>query len=333
MREPNMLESDKPSLRPVVVVSRCLAHEACRWNGACINDSFIQQMEPLVEFRPVCPECEIGLGVPRRPIRIVQGIEENTIELIQPTTGRVLTDTMNHFTTGFLGGLSEVDGFILKSRSPSCGPDSVKVYRGTEEHTVVARQPGFFGKAVRERFPLVALEDEGRLHNFLIREHFLTRIYTWARFRATKAHGGMKHLVEFQSANKYLLMVYSQTWLKTLGGIVANPNKDPVAKVYAAYEEALAQALLRAPEYTSQINGLEHAYGHVSQFLQRTERAYFQDLLEEYRRGGLPLSVPLGVVKAWALRFTENYILQQTLLEPYPQALVTISDSGKGREL
>lgn len=319
--------------KPVVLVSRCLGFEACRWNGISLDDPFVRQLTPFVEWRTVCPEADIGLGVPRRPVRLVRDRETDGARLIQPATGHDATAAMTDFATTFLAKLGPVDGVLLKYRSPSCGMKNVKIYQRADEGHVHRTGAGLFAAAVEAALPEVAAEDDGRLHNFLLREHWLTRVFASHRFRAVEASGKMGELVAFHSANKYLLMSSSQTALRELGRLVANHDKEPAPAVIAAYGTGLRQALARPPRLGSRINVLQHIMGYFSKRVEARERDYFLDVLEEYRREGMPLSVPVGILKAWAIRFEEEYVLQQTFLAPFPAELVTVTDSGKGRKL
>jgi len=190
---------------------------------------------------------------------------------------------------------------------------------------------GFFGEAVLERFGHLAVEDEARLRNFTLREHFLTRLFALAAFRDVRRQGGMKNLVRFHAENKGLLMAYHQAHLRKLGRVVANHERRPKAAVFADYAAGLAAALARPPRFTSIINVLMHALGYVSERLEAREKAFFLDALEKYRAGQAPLSVATALIQAWALRFDVAYLLEQTFLAPYPEALVEITDSGKGR--
>lgn len=317
--------------KPRVVVSKCLEFAACRYNGAMIPSDVVRSLKPHVEFVPVCAEMEIGLGVPRDPIRIVAG--ESGLTLVQPSTGRDVTSDMNRFVDSFLGSLGEVDGFILKYRSPSCGLKEVKIFPAPAAKTTVGKTAGFFGGAVLERFPYLAVEDEGRLNNFRIREHFLTRIFTLAAFRGVMRAGAMRDLVAFQARNKLLLMAYNQKELRHLGRLVANLEKRPVPEVFAEYREHLRAALAAQPRYTSCINVLMHALGYFSEGLSSKEKAYFLASLDEYREARVPLSVPVGIIKSLIVRFDQGYLAQQSFFEPYPAGLVEITDSGKGRDL
>jgi uncharacterized protein YbgA (DUF1722 family) len=240
---------------------------------------------------------------------------------------------MVSFSERFLDALPPVDGFILKSRSPSCGLKEVKIHAASDKPGGIGKGSGFFGRAVSERHPLLPIEDEGRLTNFRIREHFLTRIFTLARFRSIRDSGQMKDIVSFQASNKLLLMAYNQTELRALGRIVANPEKRPIGKLLDEYEEHLLLALARPARYTSDINVLMHALGYFSKKLGQEEKAFFLDTLEQYRNEKIPLSACLSVVRSWIARFGEPYLEMQSYFEPYPTGLVEITDSGKGRKL
>jgi uncharacterized protein YbgA (DUF1722 family)/uncharacterized protein YbbK (DUF523 family) len=317
--------------KPRVVVSKCLGFERCRWNGAVIPDEFVESLKPYVNYQPVCPEVEIGLGIPREPIRIVDTGQGP--RLIQPATGKDMTDKMNRFTEKYLRSLVDVDGFILKFRSPSCGMKGVRIYSGTEKGAAAHPGSGLFGGPVMEKFTSAAIEDEGRLRNFRLREHFLTKLFLTADFREVRRSGAMRDLVMFQAQNKLLLMAYNQKELKILGRLVANLEKRSLAEVLKDYETHLSSALMRPPRYLSNINVLMHALGYFSKSLSSDEKAFFLDALERYRNEMIPLSVPLNLARAWVVRFQQDYLDQQTFFQPFPETLMEITDSGKGRKL
>jgi uncharacterized protein YbgA (DUF1722 family)/uncharacterized protein YbbK (DUF523 family) len=321
----------RPFPIPNVVISKCLGFARCRWNGAVIPDEFVESLKPLVSFYPVCPEMEIGLGVPRDPIRIVDSGQGP--RLIQPATGKDMTAKMRRFTETFLNSLIDIDGCILKYRSPSCGIKGVKIYAGPQKGAASVPGPGFFGGAVLKKYPAAAIEDEGRLRNFRLREHFLTKLFLMADFREVRRAVAMRDLVLFQAQNKLLLMAYNQKELKILGRLVANLEKRSLAEVLKDYETHLSSALVRPPRYLSNINVLMHALGFFSKKLSAKEKAFFLDALERYRDGKIPLSVPLNLAGAWVVRFDQEYLGQQTFFDPYPEALMEITDSGKGRKM
>jgi uncharacterized protein YbgA (DUF1722 family)/uncharacterized protein YbbK (DUF523 family) len=313
--------------KPNVVVSKCLGFEHCRYNGEIIAAPFVQKMVPYVNFIVVCPEVESGLGVPREFLRLVTFDGEP--RLLQPNTGHDHTEQMRSFVVSFLDSLTDVDGFILKNRSPSCGLNDVKTYASTKKGAAATKGQGMFGGAVMERFPQLAVEDEGRLNNFRIREHFLTRIYTLAAFRAVKASGAMKNLVWFQAENKLLLMAYSQKELRVMGKLVANPDKRLFDRVIADYEIHLCAALANPPRCGSHVNVLMHALGYFSYDLSSEEKAFFLDELQRYRDGKTPASSPRSILKSWFARFGQEYLERQTYFAPYPEGLLELTDSGK----
>lgn len=317
-------------IKPRLVASRCLGFAACRWNGVTIPSEFMERIRPHAEIITVCPELEIGLGVPRNPLRII-GIKEEDRKLYQPDTGRYFTREMRDFTRKFLEGLPETDGFILKSRSPSCGIKDVKIYPREGKVAAAVQDKGFFGGSVLSAFPGSVIEDEARLTNFRIREHFLTKLFCISRFRWLKENVSMKEIVGFHTRHKLIFMAYNQKQMRVLGRIAANPEKKPIPGLVKEYEKHLLPVFTKIPRYTSHINVLMHTLGYVSRKISSEERAFFLQLLEDYRHAHVPLSVPLGVMRAHLVRFQEKYLLDQYYFNPFPPDLVQITDSGKGR--
>jgi len=308
--------------KPTIVVSKCITFSPVRWDGQIIASAFVEKIKQHVNFVPVCPEVEIGLGVPRDPIRIVLVNNEN--KLMQPATRVDLTEKMNTFSNTFLGSLKEVDGFILKSGSPSSGFRNVKIYPKLEKSSSIAKGPGFFGKVVLEKFPYIAIEDERRLLNPRIKEHFLTKLFTFASFREAKKSGKLKDIVRFQSENKYLLTAYSQKELRILGKLTANQGNLSSSEIFNIYETHLQYALARTPSIGANINVMLKIMGYFSNQLSQEEKSFFISSLEKYKEGRLPLSANINVLKAWIIRFKQEYLNYQTFLEPYPEQLADL---------
>jgi uncharacterized protein YbgA (DUF1722 family)/uncharacterized protein YbbK (DUF523 family) len=317
--------------KPIVVTSKCLDLAPCRYNGEVIPFDFIRRLEPHAKVVAVCPEEAIGLGTPRDPIRLVLAKNDH-IRLIQPATGRGLTQEMRRFSEKFLGDLPAADGFILKSRSPSCGIRDAKRFGGPDGNRPMGKGPGLFAQSVLSKFPHVAVEDEGRLLNLTLREHFLTKLFTLARFRELQKAPTAGKLVRFQAENKLLLMAYHQTEMRQIGKLIANPGKRPPAEVATDCATHLYSALARPPRRPSNVNVLMHTLGYFSEHLQTREKAYFLDTLQKYRDGIFPLSTPLGILRAWLARYESEYLESQTYLAPFPEELVDPTDTGKGRE-
>lgn len=317
--------------RPRAVVSKCLGFASCRWNGATIPDDHVDALKPFVEFVPVCPEVEIGLGVPRDPIRVVDSGGE--LRLVQRATGRDVAEDMRRFSDEYLRGLGDVDGFILKSRSPSCGIKDTKVYPGTGKVASVRTSAGFFGGAVLERFPGLAVEDEGRLINERIWDHFLKKLFALANFRTSVLDGDIKDLIAFHSRNKMLLMSYNQARMRDMGRLVANREGREFGDLAREYRAQLGLAMARISRPPSIVNTALHMLGHSSKSLTGAEKSYFLDAVEKYRKGVVPVAVLTGLLSSWAVRFDQRYLLDQTFLDPYPSDLAAVVKRGEARDL
>ena len=318
-------------LRPQVVVSKCMGFDACRYNGQTLPDKFVEKLKDYVDYHPVCAEVEIGLGVPRNPIRLV--MENEQLVLYQPASDTEYTGEMIAFSDAFFDSLKAVDGFILKGRSPSCGTKDVKVYLGKAKTTGSIKGQGIFAGQVFKRYPYLAIEEEGRLTNFRIREHFLAKLYTLCRYRQVEKAKTMAALVKFQAQNKYLLMAYSQKEQKELGRIVANHDKLPLEQVFSSYKAHLGIAFLRIPRYSNYINVMLHIFGYFSEYLSSGEKNFVLDSFEKYKSGKIPLSVPINVLKSYVIKYNDPYLLEQTIWAPFPEELMDISDSGKMEDL
>jgi uncharacterized protein YbgA (DUF1722 family)/uncharacterized protein YbbK (DUF523 family) len=314
---------------PTVFFSRCLGFERCRWNGELIRDSFVETLSKKVLAVHECPEMRMGLGCPREPVRVVA--DQGSTELYQPGTGKKIGSDMRKWAQEYLGSLPELDGYLLKSRSPSCGWKDVKVYDTFNPGSAAKPGRGIFGNAILERQDGLPVEDEGRMKNFSLREHFLGSVWTFYRFRIVEKAGTMGALVDFHTKHKLFLLLHNQREMRNLGKIVANPDRQPLEHLLPLYRTALGKALASPPKYSSLINTIQHAFGGFSDSLSPEERKYFVELLEQYRDERIPASVLLRLVRSWALRFGERYLLEQILFEPYPLELVDLADSGNGR--
>ena len=305
--------------KPVVVVSKCLEFEACRYNGERISSHFINRLKPFVRFQPVCPEVEIDLGTPRDPIRIY--LQDEKKALYQSSTQRHLTRKMNAFSGRFLASLEEVDGFILKAKSPSCAITDAKIFPAPASIRHVAQGAGLFAGAALEKFSKRAFVDETGLNEPEVRAGFLTKIFTLAGFREVKKSGRAARLVRYQAENKLLFLACHQETMREMGRIAANHEKREFGEVVSAYESALLRLLARPPSQASWVSALAHAMGHLSEKTSREEKKRFLDALEEYREGKIPLSEALEMLEDWTARLGSEYLEAQTLFEPYPRAL------------
>lgn len=305
--------------KPHILISKCLEFDHCRYDGQMIKNSLVESLKDYCEFTPVCPEVEIGLGVPRRPIKIV---ERNGARILyQQALDLDHTSKMEKYISELLKGLGEIDGIILKSRSPSCGFFDVKIYPKKEDSPPTHKSSGFFGGAIFENYPYHPREDEARLINPRIRDHFLKTLFTFSRFRKAKANGSMKALIDFHASNKLLFMSYNQTKMMEMGRILGGHKKGNEESLIEDYEKALHEIFLKGPRYTNIINTLLHAFGYFSKSLTKNEKGLFLDTIYMYRDDRVPLEACLTILNTWIARFEEKYLSTQKFFEPYPKGL------------
>lgn len=298
-----------------------------------VKSHVVEQLKDFVDFIPVCPEMEIGLGVPRTPTRIVAGNGQQ--RMMQRSTGRDVSDEMIRFAESFLDTLPDIDGFILKNKSPSCGIKEVKVYPGPDAAGSFAKTGGLFARSVFKRYPGVPIEDEGRLRNMRIRDHFLMRLYTFSEFRTLRTSESVGALVRFHSENKLMLMAHNQQLEKEMGRTVANHDRLAPDQLMEQYRKELSLALTRTPRYTANINVLLHASGYFQDQLTHAEKAFFLDTLQKYRDGRVSICAPKNILKLWIARFGDEYLDHQTFFAPYPDLLMELDPAvlDRGRDL
>ena len=305
--------------KPTILVSKCLEFDHCRYDGSMISSDFVKKIEPFVDFTPVCPEVEIGLGVPRKSLRLIE--KEQQIRLVQPATSKDYTDNMISFSKSFLTKHNNFDGAILKSRSPSCGIKDVKLYTDSLNAMPLKRTIGLFSSILLELFPGI-VESEGRLRNPFIQEHFLASTFTLADFKESRNRHHISDLVSFHSKNKFLFMAYNQELLKTLGQISANQQNKEIHQIFDQYEKVLFSMFSKPPSHKSTINVLLHLFGYTSNNLNKEEKKFFLDLVDQYRNEKISLNVLTHVLKSWIVRFSEPYLSNQTFFNPFPEDLL-----------
>lgn len=317
--------------KPRIIVSRCLTFENCRYDGGIVNDDFVKELKDHVQFITVCPEVEIGLGIPRKWLSLVKDEEDNYI-LYQRATEKDFTTDIIDYASDVSKKHQSVDGFILKGRSPSCGIKDVKFYPSKKSKIQGGKASGIFGHEICKTYKNYPVETEGRLRNFNIRESFLTQVYTLFRFRSVQESSKMGDLVEFHANHKFLLQSFSENGMRVLGRICANHKQLPKETVIENYFNHLLVVFEEERKYTKNINILDHCFGFVSEHLSQGEKDHYFYTMKQYRYGKLPLSVPINIIKTWAIQHQVNYLLNQHFFSPYPIELLSISDSGKGRD-
>ena len=316
--------------KPVILISACLEHSPARYDGSTISDAVVKSMKEHVQFLPICPEMSIGMSAPRDAVRLTRQKGEE-LKLVSSTKGVDFTDEMNSFTKKYIDKTFEksYDGFILKAKSPTCGTDKVKVYSGIgKSQPLKSVQNGLFAEEIANRYEHYPIESERRLSNFKIREHFFIRVFTAARYKEIVTMP-IKHLVQFHMNHKYLFMTYNQSVMKKMGNIVANHNHLPIRQVHDLYYQSMLLLFKNPPSKQKRINVLTHIYGYFKDHLTDAEKAYYFETQNDYLQNHIPYSNPLRILKGFAVRFVQGYLLDQIIFEPYPIELLIQLDSGK----
>lgn len=303
---------------PRLVISRCF-FEHTRYDGGIISDKLVKKLSNFCEFITVCPEVAIGLPIPREPIDVF--FIDNEYRLMNKSQSVDLTEKMNTFSENFARVISnvEIDGMILKSKSPSCGLNDAKLYGPNGR--VIAKTAGLFAKSMVEKFQNIMVESEMRLTNDKIRLEFLTFIFVHADFRNVLTK---RDLIDFHSRNKFLLLTKNEKIMREMGYLVA--QKGFGNQIKENYRILLVKALKTPFKSSRVINTLLHMYGFFKDKLSEKEKAHFMDLIEDYKNGLVNLQTLNTLIKSWALRYNIDYILTQTFLEPYPKELEKLSN-------
>ncbi|MEO0262890.1 MAG: DUF523 and DUF1722 domain-containing protein [candidate division WOR-3 bacterium] len=227
-------------IKPKILFSRCF-FEPVRYDGKIVIDDFVEKLKKFVNYVYLCPEVEISLGVPRPRIIIIQINGEK--KLIQPETGKDLTDKMINYIKKIIINLKDIDGAVLKSKSPSCGVLSTKLYK---DGNIIGKTNGFFAEYLKKEFPYLPIEDEKRLKNKEIRNHFLIRIFAYSEIKEIIKNPTHKKLLDFHTKYKYLLMTYRQNHLKQLDKIIKD-NKITLEEKILKYKEIFYDAFKEKP--------------------------------------------------------------------------------------
>ena len=306
--------------KPLIFLSACLNSEPVRYNKEIIHDEFVEKLKKFVDIVTVCPEVSIGLGVPREPIKIY--LSNDVYRIFQPATQIDFTEKMIEFSLSFLKNLPPVDGFILKGKSPSCGYSGTKIYRNKNAKDILKRGMGLFAQIVKEKFSDKPIEDELRLKNQQIRQHFLTRIFSFAEIRNLEKNiKSIRELIDFHTRYKYLLMLYSQKKLSQLGKIVAGYKKGKLDLTVKEYASIFYTAFEKKPGIRKDLNVLNHIYGYFSHKINEDEKNHFRNLLKKFEQEKIDKTPIVEILKNFALRFGTEYLIIQKYLSPYPEEL------------
>lgn len=303
-------------------ISACLLGQPVRYDGGHKRDGFLtDQLGPFVEWVPVCPEVEAGMGLPRPSMRLVR--ERDALRLLEKESGIDHSPRLSSFSRRRVRELRklELSGYVLKKDSPSCGMTRVKVFGAKGMPRREGR--GLFAEALLEALPDLPVEEEGRLNDPHLRENFIERIFAFARLRALfRDRWSPRKVVAFHTAHKLQLMAHSPSAYRSLGRRVAAVKEAPRAEFRKHYAAEFMAALRKLASRGRNVNVLQHAAGYFKRQLPSSARSELTDLIEEYGRGSVPLIVPITLVRHHASQLEVDYLKGQSFLEPHPRELM-----------
>ncbi|GJM45606.1 MAG: hypothetical protein DHS20C21_24480 [Gemmatimonadota bacterium] len=303
-------------------ISSCLLGEKVRFDGSHKRDRFIVgTLGEFFRFVPVCPEFDIGLGVPRESLRLVR--RPAGIRLFAPKSGTDHTAAMVRYSNEKVAELERLNlsGYLLKRASPSCGMERVRVYdeKGVPDRT----GQGIFARALVKHCPLLPVEEEGRLHDPGIRENFFDRVFGYHRmqtfFRSNWSRGD---LVQFHTGEKYLLLSHSRPGYERLGRLVARQKELDQQELAEGYRERYMEALAVPATRGNHVNTLQHMAGYFKALLDQRARRELHRSIDDYEQGYVPLVVPMTLIRHYVVLCDVTYLQGQRYLEPHPKELM-----------
>lgn len=309
-----------PTVR--IGISSCLLGQKVRFDGGHKRDAFlVDTFGMFVEWVPVCPEVEVGMGLPREPIRLLRMGSETRLVGVKSATDH--TDAMTRWSARRMEALAreDLDGYILKKDSPSCGMERVKVYDANLAPARTGR--GVFAHALIARLPLLPVEEEGRLSDPRLRDNFVERVFAYRRVRDLySGRWTVGALVAFHTAHKLTLLAHSPDTFQSLGRLVARAAGLPRAEVKAQYEEGFMRGLATLATPRKHVNVLQHMLGYFRKVLDDESRAELAGAVADYQQGLVPLVVPVTLVRHHVRRCGVPCLAGQTYLDPHPKELM-----------
>jgi len=306
-------------------VSACLLGHPVRYDGGHKHDRWITgELGRYVTFVPVCPEAEAGFGIPREAMRLVG--DPASPRLVTIKTGRDMTGEMTAWAATRLEDLARQNlcGFIFKSRSPSSGMERVKVYP-EKGGPALNKGVGIFARALMERFPMLPVEEDGRLSDARLRENFIERIFVLRRWRdalqTIQGGAGVGGLIDFHARHKLLLLAHSPKNARLMGQLVAGATRENLPATLPGYEALLLETTARLATVSRHVNVLQHMAGYFKKLISADERQELAEVIAEYGRGITPLIVPLTLVNHHVRKHGVAYLAEQAYLKPHPVEL------------
>jgi uncharacterized protein YbgA (DUF1722 family)/uncharacterized protein YbbK (DUF523 family) len=303
-------------------ISTCLLGQKVRFDGGHKHDRYLTDtLGQYFEWVPVCPEVEVGLPVPRPTLRLE--MHDGQLRLFMPKKARDLTRPMRAYAKRRVRELQNenLSGYLLKKASPSCGMERVRVYQG-EGRPPIRNGRGLFAEALMDRFPNLPVEEEGRLHDPPLRENWITRVFAYHRLgELWGRRWGIGDLVRFHTAHKFLLLAHSPKDYRELGRVVAEAKSLARTTLRTTYENQFMSALSKRATRAKNTNVLQHILGFFKKDLDRACRQELLGHIQDYRRGLVPLVVPITLVSHYVRLLDVAYLSDQVYLSPHPKEL------------
>lgn len=303
-------------------VSACLLGREVRFDGGHKRDRYLtDQFGAFVQFVPVCPEVEVGMGIPRESVRLVR--RDGAMRMIAERSGVDHTEAMQRWCASRVAQLTAMDlsGYVLKANSPSCGMERVRVY--TPGGMPERKGQGMFAEALMAQLVDLPVEEEGRLNDPRLRENFVERVFAFQRLRRVfQARWRVGDLVAFHTAHKLQLMAHSPADYRALGRLVGEARVRERRELESVYRQGFMAALRKQATPARHFNVLQHIAGYFRRQLDAADRAELAQVFEDYRNGLVPLVVPITLVKHYVRRFGVDYLDGQVYLEPHPKELL-----------
>lgn len=299
-------------------ISDCLLGAKVRYNGGHKRDGFIcDVLSEFFDFVAICPEVGAGLGIPRPAIRLI-GDPDNPQAVFSDDATKNVTKKLEDYSRKRLKQFKDVSGFILKNRSPSCGMERVKVYNA--KNFPEMKGTGVFAKILLDAFPNLPIEEEGRLCDPILRENFLERIFVYKRWQEMLASRVTPaKLVEFHTIHKYSIMSHSAKHFRELGRMIAKIDKKNLKGFCDNYITLLMQALKVKSTRKKHRNVLEHLLGYLKKQLNTEQKQELLECLDQYSNETIPLIVPITLFRHYFRFYPNEYVSNQTYLNPYPK--------------
>ncbi|MFW5824376.1 MAG: YbgA family protein [Marinobacter sp.] len=304
-----------------VGISTCLLGREVRHDGGHKHSRYCTEvLSRHFDFQPLCPEMEAGLGVPRPAIHLREQGDE--LRLVEVKAGADHTDAMQRVIDQVMPSLGHLRGYILMARSPSCGMERIKVHNS--EGRVIRRDGrGMFAEALMRTWPLMPVEEEGRLNDAQLRENFIERVFAYDDWMQNVAGDNLtpRSLIEFHTRHKFQLLAHSERIYRQLGPMLGDLKSESLATIADRYIHRFMEAMTRLVSRGAHVNAMQHLMGYLRDAMGNADRKVLMEQIDAFHRGEVPLIVPMTLLRMAQRREPIDYLDQQHYLSPYPDEL------------